>query len=185
MSVELGHFALILAALVALCQGVLPLTGTLLTQVQQCHSLMMLARPTAFLQFALIALAFARLAVAFLSNDFSVAYVAQHSNSLLPKPYQFAAVWGGHEGSLLLWIVMLSGWGGAVALFSRNLPLPMVAREMVKEWTCWRSRRRSIWCSRVSRRPLTTPARSRATRTDPRRRRRRRDRRGAPRRAGW
>ena len=69
-----------------------------------------------------------RSATSFLSNDFSVAYVAQHSNSMLPKPYQFAAVWGGHEGSLLLWIVLLSAWGGAVALFSRNLPLPMVAR---------------------------------------------------------
>ena len=128
MSVELGHFALILAALVALCQGVLPITGTLLREAQTRHSLMVLARPAAYLQCALIALAFACLAVAFLSNDFSVAYVAEHSNSLLPKPYQFAAIWGGHEGSLLLWVLLLSCWSAAVALFSRSLPLDMVAR---------------------------------------------------------
>ena len=95
---ELGHFALILALLVALVQGVFPLWGT----YRQNTSWQSLARPSSMLQFALVALAFACLASAFLSNDFSVAYVAQHSNTLLPKPYQFAAVWGGHEGSLLL-----------------------------------------------------------------------------------
>jgi cytochrome c-type biogenesis protein CcmF len=80
------------------------------------------------LQFVLVALSFACLAYAFLNNDFSVKYVANHSNSLLPKPYQFAAVWGGHEGSLLLWMLMLTGWAAAVALFSQTLPLVMVAR---------------------------------------------------------
>jgi cytochrome c-type biogenesis protein CcmF len=128
MSVELGHFALILAALVALCQGVLPLAGTLVGDAQNRHSLMLLARPTAYLQLSLIALAFAMLAVAFLTNDFSVTYVAAHSNSLLPKPYQFAAIWGGHEGSLLLWVLLLACWTAAVARFSRSLPLDMVAR---------------------------------------------------------
>jgi cytochrome c-type biogenesis protein CcmF len=63
-----------------------------------------------------------------LNNDFSVLYVSQHSNSLLPKPYQFAAVWGGHEGSLLLWVLLLALWSVAVAVFSRSLPLDMVAR---------------------------------------------------------
>jgi len=87
-----------------------------------------LARPTAALQFGLVALAFAALASAFLNNDFSVLYVAQHSNSLLPKPYQFAAVWGGHEGSLLLWVLLLALWTVSVAVFSRSLPLDMVAR---------------------------------------------------------
>jgi cytochrome c-type biogenesis protein CcmF len=82
----------------------------------------------ALLQFVLVALSFACLAYAFLNNDFSVKYVANHSNSLLPKPYQFAAVWGGHEGSLLLWMLMLTGWAAAVALFSQTLPLVMVAR---------------------------------------------------------
>jgi cytochrome c-type biogenesis protein CcmF len=87
-----------------------------------------LARPLALLQFVLVALSFACLAYAFLNNDFSVKYVANHSNSLLPKQYQFAAVWGGHEGSLLLWMLMLTGWAAAVALFSQTLPLVMVAR---------------------------------------------------------
>ncbi|MEY4122999.1 MAG: Cytochrome c-type biosis protein CcmF, partial [Pseudomonadota bacterium] len=125
---ELGHFALILAALVALIQGVLPLTGTWVRNPQNQVTLQLLARPTAALQFALVALAFGALATSFLSNDFSVSYVAQHSNSLLPKPYQFAAVWGGHEGSLLLWVLLLSVWTVAVAVFSRSLPLDMVAR---------------------------------------------------------
>ena len=121
---ELGHFALILALAVALVQAVLPLAGSYLNH----PAWLALARPAAGLQWGLMVMSFGCLAASFLGNDFSVAYVAQHSNSLLPKPYQFAAVWGGHEGSLLLWIVMLSGWGGAVALFSSNLPLPMVAR---------------------------------------------------------
>ena len=128
MSAELGVFALILALLVALCQGVLPLVGTYVGSASTRHSLMSLARPTALLHGGLMLLAFGALATCFLTNDFSVAYVAQHSNSLLPKPYQFAAVWGGHEGSLLLWVLMLSLWTAAVAIFSRSLPLDMVAR---------------------------------------------------------
>ncbi|WP_310613475.1 heme lyase CcmF/NrfE family subunit [Limnohabitans sp.] len=125
---ELGNFALMLAALVAVMQGVLPIAGTLVRQPQMQVTLQSLARPTAALQFALVAFAFGALATSFLNNDFSVLYVSQHSNSLLPKPYQFAAVWGGHEGSLLLWVLLLSLWTVAVALFSRSLPLDMVAR---------------------------------------------------------
>ncbi len=121
---ELGHFALILALLVALVQGVLPLWGTL----NRNPAWQSLARPSALMQAALVALAFACLSSAFLSNDFSVVYVAQHSNTLLPKPYQFAAVWGGHEGSLLLWVLLLALWSAAVAVFSSALPLAMVAR---------------------------------------------------------
>lgn len=121
---EIGQFALILAWCVALVQALFPLAGTWTHN----PAWLSLARPAAGLQFGLLVLAFACLASAFLGNDFSVAYVAQHSNSLLPKPYQFAAVWGGHEGSLLLWILLLSAWGAAVARFSRSLPLPMVAR---------------------------------------------------------
>ena len=128
MIAELGHFALILAAVVALVQAVLPLVGTYVPHVQMQITLQSLARPAATLQFVLVALAFAALAACFLNNDFSVQYVAQHSNSLLPKPYQFAAVWGGHEGSLLLWVLLLALWSVAVALFSRSLPLDMVAR---------------------------------------------------------
>ncbi|WP_310626504.1 heme lyase CcmF/NrfE family subunit [Limnohabitans sp.] len=125
---ELGNFALMLAAVVAVMQGVLPIAGTLVRAPQTQVTLQSLARPTAALQFALVAFAFGALATSFLNNDFSVLYVSQHSNSLLPKPYQFAAVWGGHEGSLLLWVLLLSVWTVAVALFSRSLPLDMVAR---------------------------------------------------------
>ena len=125
---ELGNFALMLAAVVAVMQGVLPIAGTLVRDPQTQITLQSLARPTAALQFVWVAFAFGALAASFLSNDFSVLYVSQHSNSLLPKPYQFAAVWGGHEGSLLLWVLLLSLWTVAVAVFSRSLPLDMVAR---------------------------------------------------------
>jgi cytochrome c-type biogenesis protein CcmF len=125
---ELGNFALMLATIVAVMQGVLPIAGTLVRNPQTQVTLQSLARPTAALQFALVALAFGALAASFLNNDFSVLYVSQHSNALLPKPYQFAALWGGHEGSLLLWVLLLSVWTVAVAVFSRSLPRDMVAR---------------------------------------------------------
>ena len=121
---ELGHFALILALCVALVQGVLPIAGA---QTGRRHWVA-LARPTAYAQFLLVAGAFAALAWSFLASDFSVGYVAQHSNSLLPPIYRFCAVWGGHEGSLLLWVLMLSGWTFAVALLSRSLDDATVAR---------------------------------------------------------
>jgi cytochrome c-type biogenesis protein CcmF len=124
MIVEIGHFALILAACVALVQGVLPLAGTL-NDNQRWQAL---AKPAASLQFLLIAFSFAVLAHGALTDDFSIKYIAGHSNSLLPTQYKFASVWGGHEGSLLLWMLMLSGWTLAVAIFSRTLPLAMVAR---------------------------------------------------------
>jgi cytochrome c-type biogenesis protein CcmF len=79
-------------------------------------------------QALLIAFAFGCLAAAFVHNDFSVLYVASHSNSQLPLHYRLTAVWGGHEGSMLLWMLMLGGWMAAVAVFSRHLPLVMVAR---------------------------------------------------------
>jgi cytochrome c-type biogenesis protein CcmF len=87
-----------------------------------------LARPASATLFLLIAIAFGCLTAAFIGNDFSVLYVAQHSNSRLPLEYRIAGVWGGHEGSLLLWVLMLSLWGMAVAAFSRSLPDDMVAR---------------------------------------------------------
>jgi len=124
MIIEIGHFALILAACVALVQGVLPLAGTL-NDNQRWQAL---AKPAATLQFLLIAFSFAVLAHGALTDDFSIKYIAGHSNSLLPTQYKFASVWGGHEGSLLLWMLMLSGWTLAVAIFSRTLPLAMVAR---------------------------------------------------------
>ena len=121
---ELGHFALILSLLVALVQGVLPLVGAHRNQAQWIA----LARPATTAAFLLVAFAFAALTWSFYNNDFSVSYVAQHSNTQLPAIYRLAAVWGGHEGSLLLWILMLTGWAQAVVLFSRQLPEAMVAR---------------------------------------------------------
>ena len=121
---ELGNFALILALLVALVQGTLPLIGA-----QRGNAAWVaLARPAAYVLFLLVAIAFACLSAAFVANDFSVLYVAEHSNSKLPLIYRLSAVWGGHEGSLLLWVLMLSLWGMAVAAFSRSLPEDMVAR---------------------------------------------------------
>ena len=121
---ELGHFALILALCVALVQGTLPLFGA----HQQRPRWIALARPAAVAQAVLMGAAFGCLITAFIDNDFTVLYVAQHSNSLLPLPYRVAAVWGGHEGSLLLWVVMLSLWALAVSLFSKELPDDMIAR---------------------------------------------------------
>ena len=124
MIAELGHFALILAFLVTIIQGVLPILGA----HQGRQHWIALARPCAQTQFFLVAFAFICLAQGFMANDFSVKYVANHSNTQLPDLYRFAAVWGGHEGSLLLWLLMLAGWGLAVATFSRSLPDVVVAR---------------------------------------------------------
>ena len=124
MIVELGHYALILALLVAALQGVLPMAGAA-TGNWHWQSL---ARPAAITQFLLVSLSFAALAYAFQVNDFSVLYVAEHSNTRLPVMYRFAAIWGGHEGSLLLWLELLAIWTVSVALFSRQMPLAMVAR---------------------------------------------------------
>ena len=121
---ELGHFSLIIALCLALTLGVLPILGA----ARNNPVLMGVARPLAYGQFVFIGLAFATLANAFLGNDFSVLYVAQHSNSQLPAEYRFAAIWGGHEGSLLLWALILSVWTAAVATFSKHLPEEMVAR---------------------------------------------------------
>ncbi len=121
---ELGHFALILALLVALVQAVLPLVGAQRRDVV----LMGLAAPAARVQFVLIATAFGCLAWCFATSDFSVVNVAEHSNTQLPLHYRIAATWGSHEGSMLLWVLMLTGWATAVTLRSRNLPAVLLAR---------------------------------------------------------
>ncbi|TMH64545.1 MAG: heme lyase CcmF/NrfE family subunit [Betaproteobacteria bacterium] len=121
---ELGNFALILALLVAIAQSTLPLAGAAYGEPR----LMALAQPAARAQFLLVVIAFACLAAAFVGNDFSVLNVATNSNSELPLRYRFAATWGSHEGSLLLWTLMLAGWTFAVTLFSRNLPPVLLAR---------------------------------------------------------
>jgi len=124
MAPELGNFAVILTLCIALIQSALPLIGA----ARGNASWMAVARPAAQGQFLFIAFAFACLTYAFVTNDFSVAYVAQHSNSRLPLAYRVAGVWGGHEGSLLLWTLMLGLWMFAVSIFSRTLPEAMVAR---------------------------------------------------------
>jgi cytochrome c-type biogenesis protein CcmF len=121
---EIGHFALILALLVALVQGIVPMLGA----ARRDAALMSVAVPAARVQFALVAIAFGCLAYSFVTSDFSVANVASNSNSLLPLHYRFAATWGSHEGSLLLWSLMLAGWGFAVTIFSRHLPQTLRAR---------------------------------------------------------
>ncbi|MBI1398458.1 MAG: heme lyase CcmF/NrfE family subunit [Betaproteobacteria bacterium] len=121
---EIGQFALLLALCVALVQGTLPLVGAARGNVRW----MAIARPAAMAQFLFVAIAFSCLAWSFVNNDFSVLNVAQNSNSHLPLHYRFAATWGSHEGSLLLWLFMLTAWMTAVALFSRHLPEAMTAR---------------------------------------------------------
>lgn len=124
---EIGHFALILALVVALVQVIIPSVGLYF----QRDELMNLGRRTAYAQFLLMSISFAALASSFLLNDFSVAYVAQNSNSKLPPIYQFCAVWGSHEGSLILWVALLGAWTAAVAYFSRTLPLDFLARVLI------------------------------------------------------
>ncbi len=124
MLAELGQVALILALLVATLQALLPLLGAW----RRIPALMTVARPAAYMQLLLVGLAFAVLTRAFVTGDFSVQYVAENSNSLLPVLYRYTAVWGAHEGSLLLWALVLALWTAALARFSRHLPLPVVAR---------------------------------------------------------
>jgi cytochrome c-type biogenesis protein CcmF len=121
---ELGHFALIVALLLAFTQAVLPLIGAQRGNL----TLMAVARPAAQGQFVFTLIAFICLAYSFLVNDFSVENVASNSFSQLPEVYRFTATWGSHEGSLLLWVVILAFWTTAVSVFSRHLPDDMVAR---------------------------------------------------------
>ena len=121
---ELGQLALILAMLLALVQGVVPVVGAW----RGNSALMSLARPVAAGQFVFVALAMGILVHAFLTFDFSVGYVAANSNLALPWYYRITAVWGAHEGSMLLWVFILNAWTLALAIFSRQLPDAFAAR---------------------------------------------------------
>ena len=121
---EIGQFALIIALLLALTQSTLPLIGASKNNSQWIA----LAAPAGQAQFIFVAIAFSCLAYSFITNDFSVLNVATNSNSRLPLHYRLAATWGSHEGSLLLWTLMLALWTVAVSLFSAHLPEKMVAR---------------------------------------------------------
>ncbi|MCW7537911.1 heme lyase CcmF/NrfE family subunit [Aquabacterium sp. A7-Y] len=121
---ELGHFALILALCVGLTLGLLPM----LSRPHDAALSLSVARRAAALLFALTLLAAAALAWSFAVHDFSVRYVASHSHSTLPLAYRLAALWGSHEGSMLLWLLTLAGWTAAVALRVPGLPAPMAGR---------------------------------------------------------
>ena len=121
---ELGHFALIIAFAITIVQSVVPLIGA----AKNNATLMSLARPAALTQLLFVGLAYAALTHAFIVHDFSVLYVSQHSNLVQPLMYRISGVWGSHEGSLLLWSLILSIWTVAVAVYSRNLPEILMAR---------------------------------------------------------
>ena len=123
---EIGHLALIIAFVLALLQCVLPIWGAQVGNYQ----LMAVARPTATLQLLFVSIAYCALIFSFINNDFSVLNVAENSNSSLPTIYRICASWGSHEGSILLWALMLAGWSCAVAIFSKHLPQPVLARTL-------------------------------------------------------
>ena len=121
---ELGHFALIIAFAISIVQSIVPIIGA----AKNDRSLMALARPAALTQFLFVGLAYASLTYAFINFDFSVLYVSNHSNLVQPLMYRISGVWGSHEGSLLLWSLILSVWTIAVAVYSKNLPEVLMAR---------------------------------------------------------
>ncbi len=121
---EIGHFALILALSLAICQGVLPLLGA----HRGDEAMMAVARPAANGQFVFVAISFACLTWSFVQSDFSVLYVANHSQLSLPTVYKVSAVWGAHEGSLLLWVLLLALWTVLVGRYSAGLPTRFGAR---------------------------------------------------------
>ena len=124
MIAEIGHFALAIALALAVLQGTLPLIGA-----QRADGALMAAGTAAARgQFLFVAIAFGALTWAYVVSDFSVAVVAQNSHTLKPMLYKVAGVWGNHEGSMLLWILILALFGLAVAEFGRNLPEPLRAR---------------------------------------------------------
>ena len=121
---ELGSYSLILALCLCAVLGSVPIIGAARHNVLW----MSLARPLTAGVFVFVGIALAVLTYAFMTDDFSVQFVAQHSNTLLPDRYKFTAVWGGHEGSFLLWTFMLTGWMLAVGIFSKSMPLEFVSR---------------------------------------------------------
>ncbi|HZP79675.1 MAG TPA: heme lyase CcmF/NrfE family subunit [Pseudolabrys sp.] len=131
MNPELGHYALVLALGLALIQSVAPIIGVRLRDA----TLMRLAGSTALAQFAFVALAFAALTAAYVTSDFSVAIVYENSHSLMPLIYKFTSVWGNHEGSMLLWVLILALFGALLAVFGGNLPATLRANVLaVQAW---------------------------------------------------
>lgn len=121
---EIGHFALIMALATAVVLSIIPLAGSLINY----PTWQRVARPAAVAQFVFLAISFACLTYSFIVSDFSVKYVASNSNTSLPTIYKVSAVWGAHEGSLLLWALVLAIWTAAVAFFSKSIPRVVIAR---------------------------------------------------------
>jgi cytochrome c-type biogenesis protein CcmF len=131
MIAEVGHYALVLALALALVQSVVPLLGARMRD----HGLMAVAEPVAFAQFAFVALSFAMLVWCYVSSDFSVRIVFENSHSTMPLLYKFTSVWGNHEGSMLLWVLILSLFGALVAAFAANVPPTLKATVLaVQAW---------------------------------------------------
>jgi cytochrome c-type biogenesis protein CcmF len=131
MIAEIGHYALVLALGLALIQSVVPVAGARLRD----DTLMGVAGPTALAQFAFVATAFAALTACYVMSDFSVANVFENSHSAMPLVYKFTSVWGNHEGSMLLWVLILSLFGALVAAFGGNLPATLKANVLaVQSW---------------------------------------------------
>ena len=124
MIAEIGHYALALALVLAAVQGAVPLIGAARGDLR----LIAIARETAIGQAAFIAIAFFALMACYVTSDFSVATVAQNSHTLKPMLYKVAGVWANHEGSMVLWVLILSLFGLSVAVAGRNLPPPLRAR---------------------------------------------------------
>ena len=128
---ELGHFALMLALGLALIQGTMPIVGTRSND----PVLMSIAAPAAIAQFAFVAMAFTALAVCYVTSDFSVLNVYENSNSQMPFIYRLTSIWGNHEGSMMLWVSILSFFGALVAVFGNNLPAVLKANALaVQAW---------------------------------------------------
>src|SRR5437588_299281 len=124
MIAELGHYALVLALALGIVQACVPIYGAR----RNDPVLMAVAGPTAVAQFAFVALAFAALVACYVRSDFSVVNVFENSHSLKPLIYKISGVWGNHEGSMLLWVLILSVFGVLVAIFGANLPASPWAR---------------------------------------------------------
>jgi len=131
MIAELGHYALMLALGLALIQGTMPIIGTRSNDVV----LMSMAAPTALAQFAFVAMAFTALAICYVISDFSVLNVFENSNSQMPFIYRLTSIWGNHEGSMMLWVSILTFFGALVAVFGNNLPAVLKANALaVQAW---------------------------------------------------
>ena len=128
---ELGHFALMLALGLALVQGIMPIVGTRTND----PVLMSIAAPAALAQFAFIAMAFTALGVSYVTSDFSVLNVYENSNTQMPLIYRLTSIWGNHEGSMMLWVSILTFFGALVAAFGTNLPVALKANALaVQAW---------------------------------------------------